>query len=578
MMPPVPKSLQFFFVFILVFGPLAFGCVEPWSLAILQGAIFLLFFLCFSLRIPFYSSPLYKTFFPAVMVLMLVGVLQRFHPNPLSHPHSFLPFTAFSYGTSQALLLWGSYVAWLFCVPQLLRGQERLRQFAWLLFLLGVFIAVVGIMQMGQGNKAIYGLREVYQRDPFGPYYNRGHAASMMVMSVLTGCGLFFSRFFAFRSGRIRGRLPDLLATQMLLLFMISIIAYGIYKTGSRGGMHSFIFSIWLTSLLAVGFLKDRTKVWTIQLALGLIPALYAAFLYFSPYWIGYARNSLDISAVYRLSMYRSGLSMIGDFPIWGVGLGAFRVVFPAYQEPMVKGIVEHVHSDWLELFLETGVIGLLVYTLGLLGLFFHAYKAWRKYPSRELRCLTGGLLAAALAFLFHGLVEFSFQIPANAVLFFAIITALVSPALGTGEGFLVQTKTNLISQPPRFISIGVCMLSLGLLALAARPAVAWWHAGRSTTLSERPYYLAKAVRWDPNPKYFHRTAQTYLALADTASSARRIFLRQALQYSSQAVQAEPQNSRFKRFQSLLLWHLDRQQDAQGLLKEAQRVYFKPDP
>ena len=107
---------------------------------------------------------------------------------------------------AEAVILWSAYAALLWCVPQVLTGRPALRCLAWTIFIVGAVVAIVGI-------SAYYGLRPVRHGDPFGPYTNYNHAASIMVMSLFAGLGLFFARLGSlFREGSMSKRLSLTLA------------------------------------------------------------------------------------------------------------------------------------------------------------------------------------------------------------------------------------------------------------------------------------------------------------------------------------------------------------------------------
>ena len=63
-----------------------------------------------------------------------------------------------------------------------------------------------------------------------------------------------------------------------------------------------------------------------------------------------------------RAQISQSALSMIRDRPIAGFGLGAFPIVYPEYAKLQTVGFVNHVHSDLLEITVEGGVIGLILW------------------------------------------------------------------------------------------------------------------------------------------------------------------------------------------------------------------------
>ena len=63
----------------VIFGPLAFGATEFWSVSILEGLLFALAVLCATRGVFKWDHPIYKTVLPAVLVpcgvLVLAGLL-----------------------------------------------------------------------------------------------------------------------------------------------------------------------------------------------------------------------------------------------------------------------------------------------------------------------------------------------------------------------------------------------------------------------------------------------------------------------------------------------------------------------
>ena len=105
-----------------------------------------------------------------------------------------------------------------------------------------------------------------------------------------------------------------------------------------------------------------------------------------------------------------------------GSGLGSFAAVYPRFQPAeMGNDYVEHAHSDYVQLLMETGVLGLLLGALVLTLLLAQARKLGRKLASEQgLRNEEQTMLAAGLgllALLLHAWVDFNMRIPALAML-----------------------------------------------------------------------------------------------------------------------------------------------------------------
>ena len=546
-----PRFHEILLLCIVVFGPAAFGCVEPWSKAILQSLSFLLLFFCSLRSSQGFHRPLHSMLISAAVIAGFIFFFQRLNPRPVFAPQTLWPFTDCAYATSQELLSWSAYAAILWAAPEVLASRLALRRCAWAVFLLGIFVTLIGLAQHWQGNTAIYGLREVKAGYPFGPYYNQDHAASLMAMSLLMGFGLFFSSVTFPR--------------QLRVFFLIVVVFFGLFKSGSRGGLNSFVFSALIISFMASAFIGRRSFLWALRLGLVLAGAAYLAFIYLSPEWSDMVHGAAEYSSVsVRRSLYHSGLVLFRDFPLFGVGLGGFKGAFPAYQEPSIGGLVDHVHSDWLEFLLEIGLPGFLFFAAGLILFLGRSVRLWFACPSGEMRCLFGGVLAAVLACLLHASIDFTMHIPANATLFFVLLSWI-----SAADSWIVGTSPeNRGKEGPQrpLARIFVAIFCLVLTGFSARPAIAAWYASRAQgiPLAGQPALISQAIKWDLTPRYQYKMAEKYFLLAlGQYLDKRPVLLRRALAYCSRALEADPLNRQFQRLESAILWRLGRIEDAQ---------------
>jgi hypothetical protein len=163
-----------------------------------------------------------------------------------------------------------------------------------------------------------------------------------------------------------------------------------------------------------------------------------------------------------RLAYWRNALRVIASNFLTGIGLSNFEVVYAQYQapgEPPVKA----AHNDYLQIFAETGILGILAF-LAFWG-YFLVWGARRilREPQAGERWALLGLYTGVLAFLIHSVVDFNFYNPSLAALqvamagaFFArsgalpdaalrrrpqqavVVILLVAAALAAGTGFRV--------------------------------------------------------------------------------------------------------------------------------------------
>lgn len=452
MIPEPPRyACEGMLWFILFFAPAAFGSTEWWSRAVLESLIFILAAMC-ALRRDFFA-PLNVPLI-GFGVIIALGVLQLLQQRPLTGPAGFLPSTLSRPQTLYALLLWAAMAALLWSASGILRWDGAIRRLSWAIFLIGLFIAVVGILQRGQGNTAYYGLRPIRTGRPFGPFTNYDHAASWMVAAIFVGAGLFVEGF-----RRAGTPLTERVSRQTLIAFALIVQLAAVWETTSRGAINALFASALLTSYLSVGYLQRAMPRRLSRAGLILAACGYAAFLYFNPRWLGLADGVLDISAASRVSLYRSGLLMLSDFPIFGVGLGSFVNAFHSYQEPFVVGLVDHIHSSWFEIALETGFLGLVIFCPAVLT---PLVALGRRLSASDFpeRTTAIGFFGAFFSFALHGFVEYSFQIPANAILFVVIVAATLIPGLSSMK-FASSTMRRPVAIPAG------AFLVLALLSLA---------------------------------------------------------------------------------------------------------------
>jgi O-antigen ligase len=130
--------------------------------------------------------------------------------------------------------------------------------------------------------------------------------------------------------------------------------------------------------------------------------------------------NNLSDSG--RLNAYRSTLAIIADFPFFGTGLGTFPLVFPAFRSPEVStwGTWDRAHNTLLELASEQGIPFAILVMIGFVAMgivLVRGIQHRRRDRIIPLCALLVGALVAA-----HSLVDFSLQIPAVAILVFALV------------------------------------------------------------------------------------------------------------------------------------------------------------
>ena len=118
-----------------------------------------------------------------------------------------------------------------------------------------------------------------------------------------------------------------------------------------------------------------------------------------------------------RTELYETALEQIHKDPFIGQGYLSFRPIYRRSGRDLFHGRgTQYVHNDYLQIWLEMGLVGLL----GLMGvLVCAAMSTWRVCEPTRVRsaatgCMVGGALAAVAT---HALVDFPLYTPVIVVL-----------------------------------------------------------------------------------------------------------------------------------------------------------------
>jgi O-antigen ligase len=438
---------------VLVFSPLAFGTVEPWSHAISQSAALAALAIALHRRIHaghlrIYAAP------GALPLLALLGfLLLQATPlppalvrllSPAAHERwsaalggaGALPWLTLSLdplATLREFFRFSACAAVYLLSVQLLARRERVFPAAALLALFAAALSFEAILQFLIAPNLLLFFRTSPGGVPFGPFVNRNHYANLMAMLTPVVLGLFLGSGLRGGARTWRGRLADVLArpesSRRLLLGFATVLAAGsLVISLSRGAMLAVSASLLAFGgcLLARGIGRRRT----VAAAL-----CFAAFTVFVG-WFGwekvadrFASLSVDPDVVdaVRAGFYRDTLRMSADFPVVGAGIGSFSRIYPAYRTVAGNFSVAHAHNDHLELLAGGGMIGLGLFSWFVGAVLLAAARAcWRRHDPPTLY-LAFGALAGCVAFVVHGASDFSLAIGANALYFFFLLGFAVS-------------------------------------------------------------------------------------------------------------------------------------------------------
>jgi O-antigen ligase len=394
-------------VALLLFGPLAFGATQPWSIFLLEFVSALLLGLWVWKQLSAESwtvrdNPLFR---PAA-VLAAVALLQLI-----------FNWTAYRHETYSQALLYCAYAALAFLVTQTLRHSSQAKTLALVVTGYGLLLAAFALLQGLAPNGKIYWLYSpTFHGWIYGPYVNHNHYAGLMEMLVPVPLVFCLTRY-------ARGKLRTLIAGTAALM------AGTIFLSGSRGGMVAL-----LAELAVLGWMLFRTQKALKLAAIGAFAIGTLALLV----WIGgaqltrrielfgsEARHELDGGV--RWTIDKDSLRMFSRKPVLGWGLGTFPSVYPQFRSFYTSFFINEAHNDYLQILVETGVVGFAAVVWFLVLLYRHAFRKLPGWPDH----LNGAVALAAMlgctGIVVHSLVDFNLQVPANAAWFYVLAVVAAS-------------------------------------------------------------------------------------------------------------------------------------------------------
>jgi tetratricopeptide (TPR) repeat protein len=120
----------------------------------------------------------------------------------------------------------------------------------------------------------------------------------------------------------------------------------------------------------------------------------------------------------HRVHIWRDTLGMVRDYPLFGVGLGAWPEIFPHYRTaPWPTEFLRNAHNDYVEFAAELGILGIAaIVAIGYKAV--HLIRSRWQYLTPRAQLTVAGLLSGMAVEGFHELFDFSLTVPAIGFLF----------------------------------------------------------------------------------------------------------------------------------------------------------------
>lgn len=262
--------------------------------------------------------------------------------------------------------------------------RDRMLLFLRLLLLAGVVATVIGFIRFGLGMDARL-------TSTTAGYYTLG----MFLASV-------FAIAFAL------GRRTDIFPNRIVWIAVCLVLLAGLLFTFNR--LHWLIGGL---AALIVGVSRER-RILAVLAALGIVALLTVAPLQERFMQLLDAGGNMSGRDV----LWRGAWMIAGERPLTGFGLRTFHEVFPLFDIMPDKGVGSW-HNDYLQVYMDSGLIALLPLLVSLALVFAMAARALRRWPAGSLQrdlayaltvmlvgfAIAGGMLDSLLSILFRSAI-----------------------------------------------------------------------------------------------------------------------------------------------------------------------------
>ena len=446
-------SLETLLIFLILFSPLIYGSITVLPLTIVELVSFILLFIFllklylqekFSLiRAPFLALILFTGFIIFQLIPLPAGLLKAISPSTWALYRDFRPgynyfFTLSIYpdATVNLLLQLLSFLAVFFVTLNYIDNEERGRRVILAVILSGFLCALFGLIR-----------RFTVPVSGFSTFTNRNHFAAYMEMIIPLGI-----TFALIEKEKTR---------KAILIFMTSVMGLALLLSLSRGGVICFFLSL----LLALGLLrlKHRLKKGLMAIvSLGFLLSLFLAAIGAGSITkrLETLQNPLKAMAG-RTEVLKDAPKMIADFPVFGTGFGTFIDIFPKYKTFESK-TYRFAHNEPLQLAVETGILGFLLFFTFLLLYSKDVFSLWLKRRNPFAVYITLACFIGLISVSLHSFIEFMFHVPAVALLFLIILALMFRVVYIKEEqsALPVPQRVFILSKSLKLVVIGVACFS----------------------------------------------------------------------------------------------------------------------
>ncbi|TWT52104.1 O-Antigen ligase [Allorhodopirellula solitaria] len=339
-------------------------------------------------------------------------------------------------------------------------ARSRLMMLLSSLAIAGASVAVLGLYRKLDPTADLW----IFQPKPnsFGGFVNRNNAALMLNLGLAASLGLLSWRMMAMHQVEVDApefEFNDLVAlisdreSLVGLLSGTTCIA-GLLVNGSRGGLVAALFGM----AFAFGYVRPRRGL--ISLPILVVILAISVTVLITPMnlnletlqrWEVFTGDADTLQSNGRLLHWSDGWQAAMAYFPGGAGLSTYAYAYLPYQEVSPSWWYEHADNLWLELLVETGLVGLVVAVWILAILLFALNRLAVSVDPLDQGLRVAGWYAIA-AIMASQFFDYGLVLPANLIAALLLGTAIISRDIANGGsgGFTLPWSGHHRDENPR--------------------------------------------------------------------------------------------------------------------------------
>ena len=346
----------------------------------------------------------------------------EFEPQAGARPLSLDPGAtawALAFGMALALIFWSARS--LFA-----RGggvRVAMRWIGWL----GLALAVIMFVQRAVTEELIYGFWTPITRashpTPLGPFVNRNDIATWLMMACPAALGYLIAHIASRLADGERFDAASLDSRTMWLGASVLLMTAALMASLSRSGLFGGTAAACVFALAASRRVPGSRMAWSL-LGFGVLIAIASVYVNVSALTERIS-NTLPSNLGGRLTVWRETLPIARDFPLTGIGVGAFERAMLVYQQSTRLIFFNHAHDEYLQVLVEGGLLLVLPALLAVIAAVL-AVRDRLKSDRTSMFWVRVGAASGLAAVAAQSVWDTGLRMPASAVLFAIVAAAAV--------------------------------------------------------------------------------------------------------------------------------------------------------